>query len=431
VLDIATEATRVLVDTWGGVFAAAWCDGGRRLAFIGSPEHGIIFRHHEGNVWTIDAAEGGEPECRTASVAPGVGLPALVNDLPTARMLYTPRLFVDGNDAYVTGPVGGQAIAYRVALTGPESVERVVESEGSSYVADFHPRHGVLHYATSFVDPPDLVLGARRLTALNDELLETIARPEVRHLEVTAPDGLRTDAWAFTPPGEGPWPTVLYVHGGPWCTFGSVYTIDIELLVAAGIAVVANNFRGSGGYSSEFSQKIIGDWGGFASLDHHATVDEAIRLGIADPARVGVCGLSHGGFATTWLAATSDRFKAAVAENPITDFTTFFDITDSEWWMRGEFGGTPREVPEIYRATSPLTYAPDCKTPMLLIVGEQDLCCNPLQAEQYYRVLRSNGVPTKMLRLPNSFHGGTHDGPVPDRVAQNRAQVDWFRQYLL
>ena len=56
--------------------------------------------------------------------------------------------------------------------------------------------------------------------------------------------------------------------------------------------------------------------------------------------------------------------------------------------------------------------------------------CHPVESEQYYRVLKSNGVPTEMLRLPNSSHLGTWDGPIPARIAQNEAIVEWFDRYL-
>ena len=203
-----------------------------------------------------------------------------------------------------------------------------------------------------------------RVTHLNDELVSTVARPNLKKLQVTASDGLETEAWALTPAGEeGPWPSVLYIHGGPYGAFGSTYMIDFQLLVGAGFAVVFHNFRGSRGYGSEFSHKIVGNWGPAGALDHHAAVDEAIRAGIADADRIGVCGYSHGAFATTWLVGTSDRFKAAVAENGSTDWTSKWGNTDWAFVVELEMGGTPFDTPDTYRELSALTYAPSCRTP--------------------------------------------------------------------
>jgi len=430
VLDLASRASRVVVGDWGGVFAHVWCADGQRIAFIGCPavagSHSFAEKH---DLWTLSVA-GGKPECRTASLLPGVGI-RIQDDLPVSGELAAPRIVVEGDVAYLSGQAGGDVFVYRVALTGAEKVERVVEREGSSYFVDFDPKSGILYSATSFVEPPELMVGTTRITRLNDELLRDVARPGVRTLKVTAPDGLESEAWVLTPPGEsGPWPSVLYVHGGPYGAFGSTYVIDFQLLASAGFAVVFHNFRGSAGYGAEFARKIIGPWGKAGSLDHHATVDEAIRAGIADSERLGVCGLSHGGFATCWLLGNSERFKAGVAENPVTNWNTMFGISDSEWWIPIELGGTPLDVPDAYRERSPLTYARNCKVPLLFIVGEADMRCTPAESEQYYRVLKAKGVPTEMLRLPNSSHTGSATGPVPARIAQNEALVDWFKRYL-
>jgi dipeptidyl aminopeptidase/acylaminoacyl peptidase len=435
VLELASGQSRTLVgNAWGGAVAAEWHPDGSRIAFIGARAgQTLISAQQQVDVWMVSAedAEDAEPECRTASVLAGLGRPQLTNDLPVGNELFAPRLRVHDGVAYVGGQTGGRTAVYRVALDGPETVDQVVATEGSACLADYHPSRGVLYLATSFVDTPELMLGDQRITELNAGLLADVAGPQVRALTVTAPDGLQTEAWALTPPGDGPWPTTLYIHGGPFAgATGSIYMIDFQLLTGAGFAVVTGNFRGSLGYGTEFSAKMHGDWGRNGSLDHHALLDEAIRTGIADPARLGVFGLSHGGFATCWLTATSDRFKAAVAENPATSFTTWFGTMDTAWWFAGEFGGTPDEVPDVYRDRSPLSYAAGCETPLLLVVGESDMCCHPIESEQFYRVLRSRGVPTAMLRLPGTAHGGTHTGPVPARIAQNEALLDWFRRYL-
>lgn len=353
--------------------------------------------------------------------------------MPISDELDAPTIHVRGDSAHVGGQIGGDVVIYRVALSGAESVEPIIEREESSAaLLDVDEDGRILHFATSFLQPPELVLDSERVTSLNDAVVATYAPPRLRSLEVTAPDGLTTDAWALLPTeGEGPWPTVLCVHGGPYGAFGSVFSIDFHLLAGAGFAVLFHNFRGSYGYGRTFSERICGDWGRNGSLDHHATLDEAIRAGIADPERLGVCGLSHGGFATCWLAGTSDRFKAAVAENPFTSWANSWGIADQEWFFAAEQGGTPAAVPDTHHDRSPLTYAPHCQTPMLFVIGEDDLRCHPTESEQYYRVLKSNGVPAEMLRLPNSSHTGAANGPVPARIAQNEALVDWFTRYLL
>jgi dipeptidyl aminopeptidase/acylaminoacyl peptidase len=434
VVELASGTTRVVVGDWGGVFGRTWLADGR-IAFIGmpTPPADTHFGTRTPNLFTV-SDRGGEPECRSAGVLTGVGLTMSSHqtDLPVAGDLGADRLRADGDAVYAGGQVGGDIVLYRVALEGPESVEQVLGEPGRSvYLYDHDPASGFLHQATTFVDPPDLYVGQTRLTSLNDELLSARERPAVHPLSVTAPDGVPVEAWALVPPGAGPWPAVLYVHGGPYAAaFGSTFDIDFQLLAGAGFAVLAHNFRGSSGYGAEFSAKIFGRWGKQGELDHHATLDAAVAAGIADPERLGVCGLSHGGFATCWLLSTSHRFRAGVAENAAATFTAQYGVMDSESWLVPEFGGPPSEHPDAYRDASPLTYASSCRTPLLFVIGEQDLRCHPIESEQFYRVLKTNGVPSEMVRLPGSSHGGSAYGPVPARIAQNEALVDWFVRYL-
>ena len=172
--------------------------------------------------------------------------------------------------------------------------------------------------------------------------------PEVVNFEVMTTDGLKLDGRALTPSSGGPFPTVLCIHGGPGDAYGSVFMIDFALLVAAGFGVVFSNFRGSGGYGTEFHQALHGRWGELGEGDHLATINCAVDLGIADTNRLGVYGLSHGGFAACWLVGRTDRFRAAVAENPGINFATGYATMDAPWWVPRELGVLPSEDPELY-----------------------------------------------------------------------------------
>jgi dipeptidyl aminopeptidase/acylaminoacyl peptidase len=433
VVDVATGVARTLVgEGWGGVAAAVWCAGGERVVFVGQQGRDGLPANRsvqKSDLYTVPSV-GGVPESRTAGVLAGVGA-RIVADLPIEDVLSVPLLRVVGDDAYVTGQLEGDAVVYRAALSGPERVETLAGGNGrSAYLVDVDPESGILVQESTFLAPPELVLGARRITSLNDAVLAELEAPVLHPIEVTAPDGLATQAWALTPPGDGPWPAVLCVHGGPYGAFGSTFTIDFHLLAGAGYAAIFHNFRGSFGYGESFSERIARRWGTAGELDHHATLDEAVRLGIADPDRLGVTGISHGGFATCWLLGRSDRFRAGVAENPVTSWTNTYGVVDTEYFVVRERGGRPWEAPDDYREQSPLTYAAACTAPLLFVIGEADWRCHQTEAEQYYRVLKSNGVPTEMVRMPNAPHLGSWTGTPPMRDAQNRALLDWFGRYL-
>jgi dipeptidyl aminopeptidase/acylaminoacyl peptidase len=103
---------------------------------------------------------------------------------------------------------------------------------------------------------------------------------------------------------------------------------------------------------------------------------------------------------------------------------------DIPGWMEDAMGGPPYARLEAYRRCSPMTYAHNCQTPTLLIVGEWDWRCPPDQTEEFYGVLKSTGCTAEMLRLPESFHGGTNSGALDVRRAQNEALLDWFNRFI-
>ena len=163
-----------------------------------------------------------------------------------------------------------------------------------------------------------------------------------------------------------------------------------------------------------------------------AGVDFVIDKGIADPDRLGVCGLSGGGILTCWIVGQTDRFKAAVPENPITNMTSFYGTSDiGSWYAAGEMGGLPHEIPEVYRRSSAITYAHRCKTPTLLIQSEADFRCPVEQGEQFYTVLKANGCTVEMLRMPGADHTASILGKPVYRHAQNQALLDWMNRYVL
>jgi len=437
VLELASGTARELVGAWGGVLAAEWCHGGARIALQGVrarpgfPE--VHFSKHD--VWTVDL-DGGEPVCRTTSLPAGVGT-WLEFDHPTWAVDAQPRLRVDaaGVAAFVQAQRGCDMGVCRVALDGAEDVAFLLEPSGHAcFLRDAGADGTLLYTRSSPVDPPELFVrdgaGERRVTGLGAEPMRARPRPRVAPLEVTAPDGVRLEGRALTPPGEGPFPTVLCIHGGPSDAYGSPFMIDWQLLVGAGFAVVFSNFRGSGGYGDDFHVALGDRWGEVGELDHLATVDRAIELGVADPERLGVYGLSHGGFAVCWLLGRSDRFRAGVAENPLVDFASAYATMDDPWWMPLVLGATPDEDPGGYAERSPLAYAAACTTPLLFVAGEEDQRCDPTQAEQFYRALKRAGCPTELLRLPGAGHTGSWNGPPRARHAQDVALVDWFARHL-
>jgi dipeptidyl aminopeptidase/acylaminoacyl peptidase len=222
------------------------------------------------------------------------------------------------------------------------------------------------------------------------------------------------------------------------------------MLAGAGFAVILVNQRGSKGYGDGFANRIIGDWGSRDYRDLMAGVDHVVELGIANPERLGCYGLSYGGYMVCWIVGQTDRFRAMVSENPITDFASFRGTSDIGLaYTRRELGGRPQEIPDAYRYSSPITFAHRCKTPILLIQHLDDYRCPAGQTEQFYAALKDGGrrlgrrsgadasahrrhlgCIVEMLRFEGSSHNGGIFGPPEVRKAQNRALLDWMKRFV-
>ena len=428
------RVTPVLGERWF-VVAADWSPCGRRIVLAG--DHDSRLSVPVAGVWTIEA-DGSNPQCRTTGLDGNVGLRAH-HDMPTWNTSQDNALAVfDTSYAYATVMRRGCAEIWRVALDGPPRCEPVVSGPRSCLILDTSAATSQLLFAASDIHRPwelyqcDIKGGAqRRLTQHNDAVLATWPVLRLEHLTFTSDDGMPLEGWYLARADRaGPQPTVLFVHGGPYLATGHVFRFDLHLLAANGYAVVFANFRGSAGYGEAFVRAIMGDWGSRGFPDHMATVDVAIEHGLADPTRLGVWGASHGGFATCWIISHTTRFRAAVAESAVTNFTSLYYLSDAPDIFSNELGGRPDEIPDVYRARSPLTFAMRCRTPTLLILGQADDRCPIAEAEQFYRALHDAGCVTELLSIPRMTHMGDSTGPLAVRRLQNEGLLDWFERHL-
>ena len=424
---------RELVDVWCWSITAAWTPDGTRIVYIVPQADALDGANND--LWVIDR-RGGEPECRTASLNANVDN-GLSSDTPGPGG--TPILVDEGsNDAFVKVQDRGFVRIYRVGLAGEESWEPVVTRRHSCFLLGGNNDH-LLYAVSDFDRPAELFISGvdganeRQLTHLNDDWLAKRQMASVEHLLFPSMDQVQVEGWILKPPvGSPPYPTILFSHSGPHNALGRAFHFELQMLAGAGYAVLVVNFRGSVGYGTEFGTSINGDWGNLDYQDSMAAVDYVVASGIADPDRLGCCGFSFGGYLTCWIVGQTDRFKAAVAENPITNLASLYGTSHNGPgpWVR-EMGGRPHEIPDVYRRCSPITYAHRCRTPTLIIQGEADYNCSPEQGEQFYTVLKANGCTVEMLRMPNMSHEGSKSGPPMMRRAQNAALLDWMNRYVL
>lgn len=437
VVDLDGQVRDVVWD-WGMSGAGAWLPDSRRVAFIGEPFGKLPGSKND--LWIIDLQNGQEPECRTAGLRFGVG-GGLQGDMPTASF-YMPGLYItqDGKTAYAPVHAGGTLGIYRVALEGAENWEPVITGERTCKLLDVdRAEQRLLYNVSTMFNPTDLFTadieggGEQQITAINADVLNEFEQPAVENLRYTSFDSVEVEAWIMKPPagkGRAPYSTILYTHGGPQGAWGHIYSFDFHMLAGAGYAVLFVNYRGSTGYGDEFTTAITQNWGTPDYHDHMAGVDYAVSKGIADPQRLGVCGLSAGGYATCMIVGKTRRFKAAVPENPVTNLVTLYGVSDIGVLIEEMMCGKPHEQPEAYRRCSPISYAHTCTTPTLIIQGEADYRCPAEQAEQFYSVLKANGCIVEMLRIPGAPHAASINGPPPIRKAQNEALLEWMNRYV-
>ena len=244
----------------------------------------------------------------------------------------------------------------------------------------------------------------------------------------SAPDGLEIDGYLLTPPGEGPHPLILWVHGGPvWSYQRSFPRPSFAWLVSRGYAILLPNPRGSTGRGRAFLEAVIGDMGGADAGDDLAGVDAMVERGIADPERIGVTGGSYGGFMSCWLPVVDQRFKAAVAISPVTDFYSQHWNSNIGAWDAWFLGGDPADGAAHYRERSPVFLADRVTTPTLLTAGTEDRCTPPGQAVEFFRALSERGVPAEVAIYPGEGHGVRRFPAVLDLVARTTA---WFERFM-
>jgi dipeptidyl aminopeptidase/acylaminoacyl peptidase len=275
----------------------------------------------------------------------------------------------------------------------------------------------------------------RRLSNENDALLETLEVASAEAFAVKSTDGETVHGWLMKPPrfnDRKKWPLILEVHGGPETMYAWSFMHEFQVLAARGYAVLYTNPRGSKGYGEAFTARIFADWGNQDAADCMAAVDATGQWRWVDPDRLGVTGGSYGGFMTAWLVGHTERFRAAVSQRGCYNLASFYGTSDIGPFF-GDYilGGPVYEREELYRERSPLTYAKQMRTPLLLIHSEQDLRCPIEQAEQLFVQLRRIGkAEVDLVRFPEESHNLSRSGRPDRRLERLERIVGWFDSHM-
>jgi dipeptidyl aminopeptidase/acylaminoacyl peptidase len=275
----------------------------------------------------------------------------------------------------------------------------------------------------------------RQLSCENASWLDEVELQPAEAFEAVSSDGKAVHGWLIKPSGfsdRKKFPLILEVHGGPEAMYSWSFFHEFQFLASRGYGVLYTNPRGSKGYGEAFTARIFADWGNQDFDDCIAAVSKAADLRWVDSNRLGVTGGSYGGFMTSWIVGHTNQFAAAVATRGCYNFESFYGTSDIGPWF-GDYilGGPVYERRDLYRERSPLTYAPNMRTPILLIHNEGDLRCPMEQAEQLFVQLRRIGkVDTDLIRFPEESHNLSRSGRPDRRVERLERIVGWFDRYL-
>ena len=268
-----------------------------------------------------------------------------------------------------------------------------------------------------------------QLTHVNDDVLAGVTLGEVEEIWYKSVEDFDIQGWIIRPPDFDPnekYPMMLVIHGGPHGMYDIGFNFSWQEHAANGYVVLYTNPRGSSGYGSPFGNAIKNAYPGKDFDDLMNGVDEVVSRGYVDEDNMFVYGCSGGGVLTSWVVGHTDRFAAASANCPVTNWLSFVGTTDGASWYYN-FEKLPWEDPTEHLRRSPLMYVGNVSTPTMLMTGEMDLRTPMPQTEEYYQALKLLKVPTVMVRFQNEWHGTSSK---PSNFLRTQLYLrGWFEQH--
>ena len=243
-------------------------------------------------------------------------------------------------------------------------------------------------------------------------------------------DDRAVPAWLLRPEGDGPFPVVLSIHGGPEAQERPSYSPLYQYLLSRGIGVLAPNVRGSTGYGRTYQKLIHHDWGGAELGDFKAAAEYLRSLDWVDGDRLGVYGGSFGGFATlSCVTRLPEYWAAAVDIVGPSNLVTFAKAVPPTWrrfmdlWV-----GNPETEVDFLMERSPITYVDQVRAPLFVIQGANDPRVVQGESDQIVERLRARGVEVRYDVYEDEGHGFTR------RANEIKAMGDaaqWFIDHLI
>jgi dipeptidyl aminopeptidase/acylaminoacyl peptidase len=361
----------------------------------------------------------------------------------------------DGGNAEVLSDVETMDLAGSAGgleLRGPDSVLLLNNAQGTVELLEFGAagKHSLLVHGdrvvtgaasagssvvVSFSDAStagDLaVLEDGQLRLLTDYSADLRLQAEIiepRELTFASADGYPVHGWLVLPPGKGPHPVLLNIHGGPFAQYTVALFDEAQIYAAAGYAVLMCNPRGSAGYGQAHGRAIKEKMGTVDMQDVLSFLDGALaKFQELDGGALGIMGGSYGGYLTAWTISQDHRFKAAIVERGFLDPVSFIGSSDIGWFFGGEYTGNSDEQ---MAAQSPMATVRSVRTPSLVIHSEEDLRCPVEQGQRYFTALKQQGVDAAFLVFPGENHELSRSGTPHHRKQRFEEILRWWARYL-
>jgi len=365
-----------------------------------------------------------------------------VHDIsPLDRSLENPRWDADGSGVYATYVDHG---VIKLGYFGLDGETHEVATDLAGFWLDvpyavspqfsIAPDGKIAFLQASENRTPDVAIQedgkATKLTHLSEWQLASKHLATRRVLDVRAGDGATVDAWLVLPPDfdeSRKWPLILDIHGGPFASYGPMFSTDFQIYASAGYVVLYANPRGSTTQGFDFANAISLNYPGPDYDDLMTAVDAAVSTGFVDPQRMFVTGGSAGGTMTAWIVGKTDRFCAAVAQKPVVNWLSQALTSQQHIVVHRVFTGRPWENFQAYWTRSPLSLIDNVVTPTMLVVGDLDEVTPKSEAEQFYQALLYKGVPTALIAVPD---GGHNLSARPSQsAAKANAVLGWFARH--
>jgi dipeptidyl aminopeptidase/acylaminoacyl peptidase len=349
---------------------------------------------------------------------PAGGQPTLVTrdfDRETARYALTP----DGKLVYLLVPDAANENLYRVSTEGGKPTLVIAPRTGGYTALDIAQKAAnpiLIGAYGSSISPAEIVrIDPAQRTHVNLTRIDTAAAAAIdwrtpENFYFTSAKGRNIHNMIVLPPAFDPskkYPMLVLIHGGAASNNPDQIGLrwNYHLLAAPGYVILMTDYTGSTGFGQKFAQAIKLDPLKTPGDEINQAVDEAIkRYPFIDGSKLCAAGASYGGHLANWIEATTTRYKCIISHAGEVDLTTQWGISDGIYGREVTNGGPPWAGSPIWRDQSPLTYAANWKTPMLLSIGERDFRVPIGNTLENWSTLQRMHVPSRLLVWPDAWH---------------------------